>query len=75
MAIIETPSSGAAGLATKSYLLHHIEGGVYDGGPALGDGAINWEIDASILKDVVRFVPELAPLVAAALDGQPDEQA
>jgi hypothetical protein len=72
-AIIEAPSTGAVGLAIKSYLLHHIEGAADDGGPALGDGAINWEIDASILKDVIRFVPELAPLAAGAFDSQPDE--
>jgi hypothetical protein len=72
--IIETPSTGAVGLAIKSYLTHHIEGGADDGGPALGKGAINWEIDGSILKDVIRFVPELAPLAAGAFDSRPDER-
>jgi hypothetical protein len=27
------------------------------------------------LKDAIRFVPELAPLAAAALAAQPDEEA
>jgi hypothetical protein len=73
-AIIQTPSTGAVGLAIKSYLHRHIEGAADDGGAALGNGALNWEIDASILGDVIRFVPELEPLAAGAFDSQPDEQ-
>ncbi len=65
--INETPSSGAAGLAIKSYLSLHIEA-FYDpkDAAALGDTAINYEVHASILADAIRFVPELAPLAAPA---------
>jgi hypothetical protein len=62
------PQSGAPGLAIKSYLSLHIESGrVADDAAALGDAAINYEVHASILKDAVRFVPELAPLAAHTL--------
>jgi hypothetical protein len=66
-ALIEIPSNGAAGLAIKSYLALRAEGGDFDDGAALGHFALNWEVDAAILKDAVRFVPELAPLAAKAL--------
>jgi hypothetical protein len=66
--INETPSRGAAGLAIKSYLSLHIECGFCDpkDAAALDEKAINYEVHASILKDAVSFVPELAPLAVAA---------
>jgi hypothetical protein len=67
-ALIAIPSNGAAGLAIKSYLALHADGADYDDAAALGDHALNWEVDAAILRDAIRFVPELAPLAAAALD-------
>jgi hypothetical protein len=71
-AIITTPSSGAAGFAIKTYLLLQLENKHDEDAAALGD-KLNWEtLEASILRDVVRFVPELAPLVHAAVE--PDEQ-
>jgi hypothetical protein len=65
--INETPSSGAAGLAIKSYLALHAEGGNDPkDAAALGDAAINYY--ASILKDAISFVPELAPLARHAIE-------
>jgi hypothetical protein len=56
------------------YLLLRIEDGDDKDGAALA-GKLNWPIHGpSILKDAVRFVPELAPLVRAAIGSQPDEQ-
>jgi hypothetical protein len=73
-AIIATASSGAVGFAIKTYLLLRIENGHDEDGAALGN-KLNWKtLEASILRDLIRFVPELAPLAAAALDGQPNEQ-
>jgi hypothetical protein len=60
-------SSGAAGLAIKSYLALHVEGGNDPkDAAALGDAAINYY--ASILKDAISFVPELAPLARHAIE-------
>jgi hypothetical protein len=71
-AIIATPSSGAAGFAIKTYLLLHIEDGHHEDGAALA-GKLNWPaLSASLLRDMIRFVPELVPLVRAAVE--PDEQ-
>jgi hypothetical protein len=72
-AIIATPSSGATGLAIKAYLLLQLENKQDEDGAALGD-KLNYSGEASILRDAVRFVPELAPLVRAAIASQPDEQ-
>jgi hypothetical protein len=66
-ALIEVPSNGAAGLAIKSYLALHADGADYDDGAALGKFAINREVDVAILKDIVRFVPELEVLAAAPI--------
>jgi hypothetical protein len=73
-AIIATPSSGAAGFAIKTYLLLHIDDGHDEDAAALGK--LNWPaLGASLLRDMIRFVPELAPLAAGAfVDSQPDEQ-
>jgi hypothetical protein len=73
-ALIEVPSNGAIGFAIKSYLALHADGADYDDGAALSDYAINWEVDAAILKDAIRFVPELGQLAAAALTPQPAGQ-
>lgn len=65
---METPSSGAAGLAIKSYLALRAESGRAAKDPAaLGDATLNYPVHGSILKDAVRFVPELAPLAATPL--------
>jgi hypothetical protein len=79
-AITDLPAEGAKGLAIKNYLAAHM-GGIMCGG---GDDAAAipsdvWKdadfekhedarLERAILKDAVRFVPELAPLAAAALD-------
>lgn len=74
--IIETPSSGAAGLAIKAYLaIRASGGGAREDEAALNPKfGLNWLIEASLLRDAARFVPELAPLVAGAVESQPDER-
>ena len=77
-AISDIPAAGAAGLAIKSYLPVQAED-IMDrddlaalSGEALADHA---SLIKSIVEDVICFVPELAPLAAAALARQPDDQA
>jgi hypothetical protein len=76
-AISDTPAAGAAGLAVKAYLLIHAEDyTLRENYAALSGDEYNYAyLKGAILKDVVRFVPELAPLTAAALaPRQPDGQ-
>jgi hypothetical protein len=71
--IAEMPVSGAIGLAVKMYLALHAR----DGGTLSDDAAVycrKWEcgfdvtyVEMAIAEDLVRFVPELAPLLAEAL--------
>jgi hypothetical protein len=75
-AIARTASLGPVGLSIKAYLRHHSEYGSGYGRPeTLGE--INTDgpypqigaddLDLSMVEDAVHFVPELAPLAAAAL--------
>jgi hypothetical protein len=56
------------------YLLLRIEDGDIEDGAALA-GKLNWPAHgASLLRDMIRFVPELAPLVPAAIASQPPNE-
>jgi hypothetical protein len=58
----------------KRHLALHNEDKACEDAAALSDEAINWDSQAAMLKDAIRFVPELAPLAAAAaLNGAPWE--
>jgi hypothetical protein len=76
--IADIPSRGPIGLAVKCYLsLHGDHPGGYDSAPEMlgefdAEQFPDTAIGLSILKDAVRFCPELAPLAAPAL-GNPAE--
>jgi hypothetical protein len=62
-------------LAIKAYLRHHMEYAELTADPCVipdfeeGDErSYDAHLDMSILKDAVRFAPELAPLAASVLD-------
>jgi hypothetical protein len=66
------PAASAVGLAIKTYLLAWAEtGGSFEDAPALSDlghdGYLSDAIWLSLLNDLSTFVPELRPLVAAAV--------
>jgi hypothetical protein len=74
--LVETPASGPIGLAIKVFLRHKDE---HQGGPRGGDpcklcvpvkgerdGLVE-DVEESLLRDAVRFLPELAPLCAAVI--------
>jgi hypothetical protein len=64
-AVAAVPADGPIGLGIKSYLQAEMLKR-FDGGIAY--------LQASILQDVAEFVPELAPLIAAALAEEPAAQ-
>ncbi|HJU18583.1 MAG TPA: hypothetical protein VJ770_19190 [Stellaceae bacterium] len=67
--IYKTPASGAAGLALKAYLLIHLHASAWTEDmaalpePSKGDCLDNY-LAQSIIRDTVRFAPELEPLAA-----------
>jgi hypothetical protein len=68
--IFDTPAAGVVGLAIKAYLqVHDWDQGRREDGAAVTRDSQYWR---GLLKDAVRFVPEVAPLVANALK-EPDE--
>jgi hypothetical protein len=68
--IFDTPAAGVVGLAIKAYLqVHDWDQGRREDGAAVTRDSEDWQ---GLLKDAVRFVPELAPLAANALK-EPDE--
>lgn len=74
--LVKTPASGPIGLTIKVFLRHKDEHqGSRPGGdpcklcaPVKGerDGIVD-DVEESLLRDAVRFLPELAPLCAAAI--------
>jgi hypothetical protein len=69
-AIIDTPAAGVVGLAIKAYLhIHDWDDGWREDGAALSRDSRQLR---GLIKDVVRFVPELAPLAANALKDPED---
>jgi hypothetical protein len=73
--LVKTPASGPIGLAIKVFLRHKDEhqGPRRDApcklcAPVKGerDGIVD-DVEESLLRDAVRFLPELAPLCAAAI--------
>lgn len=70
-AITETPAEGATGLAVKVFLSAYYEGEGDD--CALAPSESMSDNTRSLLQDIARLVPELAPLCAPALaeDKQP----
>jgi hypothetical protein len=66
-AIVDTPAAGIVGIAIKAYLqIHDQEESWREDLAALARDSQRWQ-KLGLLKDVVRFVPELAPLAANAL--------
>jgi hypothetical protein len=75
--LVKTPASGPIGLAIKVFLRHKDE---HQGGPRGGDpcklcvpvkgerDSIVEDVEESLLRDAVRFLPELAPLCAAVIE-------
>ncbi len=61
-AIADMPAEGVIGLAVKSCL-------------SLWKGDLGGELTCSTLRDVARFVPELAPLSAMVLEEEEEEEA
>jgi hypothetical protein len=80
-AITDTPAQGAKGVAIKIYLATHMNGLMrcIDAAALSADvwqdtdfeGHEDARLERAILKDAVRFVPELAPLSANAIKGAP----
>jgi hypothetical protein len=82
-AIIETPAEGILGLAVKVYFLHDHDHSMIPDGERSDDacalyppsenerGSISAEMSLSAIRDIARLVPELAPLCAPALAGEP----
>jgi hypothetical protein len=67
-AISETPAAGPIGLAIKAYLfIHDSDGWAKDDFAAFSDRGDTTDLGKAILKDAIRFAPELAPLAAPAL--------
>lgn len=70
-AISDIAATGAAGLAIKIYIRSRTDHAVAGGDPCgLGAAAYMEEMEASILRDACRFVPELGPLCAAVLESE-----
>jgi hypothetical protein len=68
-AIDDTPAAGVVGIAIKAYLqIHDWDDGGREDSAALSRDSQHWQ---GLLKDAVRFVPELAPLAANVLK-EPD---
>jgi hypothetical protein len=74
-AITAIPAAGAAGLAIKIYIgVHVVDTSTRDDDAALSADALDVDqscdarVSASILRDAVRFAPELAPLTAAVIE-------
>ena len=74
-AISDIAAIGAAGLAIKIYIRSRTDHAVADGDPCGLGAAYMEETEASILRDACRFVPELAPLCAAALESEEEDGA
>lgn len=73
-AIADTPAAGPAVLAIKVYLHCYVEHATLSDNPGgLGEDGHISQTEISAIKDAVRFVPELAPLCAAALEEREDE--
>jgi|SRR5690242_10185781 hypothetical protein len=69
--IAEVPATGAVGLAVKAYLLIHLNADCWREDIAALPGSCAWHHDypdaylaKSMLRDMVRIVPELAPLAS-----------
>jgi hypothetical protein len=77
-AISDIPAAGAASLAIKAYLAIHAEDEMLREDYAALSTGEEWDhadFKRSILRDVVRFVPELASFAAAALADEPAAEA
>ena len=78
-AITDTPAEGAAGRAIKNYTFRHLAdfSRCSDAAALSSDvwhdtdyeGHEDARLQRAILEDVVRLMPELAPLAAAAIEG------
>jgi hypothetical protein len=77
--IADVPSRGPIGLAIKAYLRHHADQHPCGRRPeSLGELRVDCSeaaLEQSIIRDAVRFVPELGPLAAAALESAEKEAA
>jgi hypothetical protein len=79
--IVSIPATGAAGLAVKAYLYLFFEDGWYASDCAALAGRATDEADdkprvqlkLGLLKDIVAFAPELAPLADRYIKGLPRE--
>jgi hypothetical protein len=70
-AIARTPATGPQGLAIKAYIAIHMQDGTTrEDAAALSRGALGGDtrLEKSMLEDAVRFVPEIEPLAAKALE-------
>jgi hypothetical protein len=70
--IADVPATSAVGLAIKAYLLIHLNADLWREDIAALPGCCQWYSDypdaylaKSMLRDMVRIVPELAPLAAS----------
>jgi hypothetical protein len=69
-AVVDAPAAGVVGVMIKAYLLiHDCDDGWREDSAALSRDSQDWQ---GLLKDAVRFVPELAPLAANVLKGAED---
>jgi hypothetical protein len=72
-AIAAIPATGVIGLSIKAYLLVHNQDGHFCAAALRDEG--DWStVDKSVVRDIVRFVPELAPLVASVIENEPKYQ-
>jgi hypothetical protein len=73
--VASIPTAGAAGLAIKVFLRHHQEhAGERTDDPCSLSAPWDEEdavLEKAIIRDVVRFVPELTPLAASFINGTP----
>jgi hypothetical protein len=66
-AISLTPSSGRVGHAIEVFLPLWLGRKAADEAVALADGSVSDAMTASIIRDLIRFLPELGPLAGKAL--------
>jgi hypothetical protein len=74
-AITAMPAAGAAGFAIKIYIaVHIVDVSARDDNAALSADALDADrccdvrVSAALLRDAIRFAPELAPLTAAVIE-------